>query len=281
MSGLTLSLHTTPPPGHRLDLSGIIPSALRQLSLAQMERLPLKLNGTTTCLADWFKIAGQSDTSHIQLLGDLSCCDRVGYGLDDGVFDVDGSVGLLAGYRMRGGSLNIRGNASHLAGSEMRGGQIIVSGDTGDYVGGAEGAGLRGMCGGTLIVHGNVGRWAAHRMRKGLLILLGSVSTGLAMRMIAGTVVCCEMAPEYFGVGMRRGTLLMLGGRSELAAPHFTRPEESELSFLPILLHQIQKSWSAADQLNLSAKLDELPRRGLRSIGDRTIKGLGEAIFLD
>ncbi len=282
MSGLELQLRQSPPLGVRIDLRGVIPSLLRSLTLAEIELLPIEVDGLPQKLGEWFKVRGDAAQMELNIAGDCGCCDSIGHGLDGGVLRVEGDVGDQLGHRMKAGELSVSGNVGRYCASQMRGGMIKITGNANDYAGGANSTDRQGMRGGLLVIHGDVGKCAGHRMRRGMMILHGSVDSGLAMRMIAGTIVCCGDVNPVIGCGMRRGTIVLLqerlNGLSDL--PGFTSLEESELSFLPILLKNAIPHLPKTVSLNFPLEADRLPKRGLRGLGDRARGGLGELILL-
>ena len=282
MNGLELQLRQTPPLGVRIDLRGIIPSQLRSLSLAEIEQLPIEVDGLTQKLGEWFKIRGDAAQMELTIAGDCNCCDSIGHGLDGGVLRVEGDAGDQLGHRMKAGELTVSGNAGRYCASQMRGGMVKIAGNASDYAGGANPTERQGMRGGLLVIYGNVGKCAGHRMRRGMMIIHGSVDSGLAMRMIAGSIVCCGDVQSVIGCGMRRGTIVLLQERLKTLSeiPGFTKLEESELSFLPILLKSAIPHLPQTVRQNFSVEAELLPKRGLRSLGDRALGGLGELILL-
>ena len=282
MSGLELQLRQSPPLGLRIDLRGVIPSQLRLLSLGEIEQLPIQVDCLTQKLGEWFKVSGDAARMELTIAGDCGCCDSIGDGLAGGVLRVEGDAGDQLGHRMKAGELAVSGNVGHYCASQMRGGMIKIAGNASDYAGGAGSAERQGMRGGLLIIHGNVGKFAGHRMRRGMMILHGSVDSGLAMRMIAGSIICCSEVRPEIGCGMRRGTIVLLHERLNQLndLPGFTKLEESELSFLPILLKNAIPYLPQPVRQCFPLEAEQLPKRGLRSLGDRALGGLGELILL-
>lgn len=282
MSGLELHLRQSPPLGVRMDLCGITPSQLRSLSLAEIEQLPIQVDGVTQKLGEWFKIRGDAAQMELTIAGDCNCCDSIGARLEGGILRVEGDAGDQLGHRMKAGELSVSGNVGRYCASQMRGGMVKIAGNASDYAGGANPTERQGMRGGLLVIYGNVGKCAGHRMRRGMMIIHGSVDSGLAMRMIAGSIVCCGDVQSVIGCGMRRGTIVLLQERLKTLSeiPGFTKLEESELSFLPILLKSAIPHLPQTVRQNFSVEAEQLPKRGLRSLGDRALGGLGELILL-
>lgn len=282
MNGLELQLRQPQSPGVRIDLRGVIPSQLRSLTLSEIEQLPIQVDDLTQKLGDWFKIRGDAAHLELTIAGDCGCCDSIGYGLDGGTLRVEGDAGDLLGHRMKVGELLVSGNVGRNCASQMRGGMIKVAGNASDYAGGANSTERQGMRGGLLVIHGSVGKCAGHRMRRGTMIIHGSVDSGLAMRMIAGTIVCCGDAKPEIGCSMRRGTIVLLQEKlkqlDDLSG--FTELEDAELSFLPILLKSAIPHLPTTFRQKFPDDSSQLPRRGLRGLGDRARGGLGELIIL-
>lgn len=282
MTGMSFDLRQTPPLGSRIDMRPIFAADLGTLPLPSIERLELIRDGQPQPLGDWFRVA-RSTTSTISFTGDLSCVDFIGAGNSNRNILVEGSVGNSLGWRMNSGTLIVRGNAGRYCAGNLRGGKVEVFGNTGDWAGGAASQDRLGQRGGKLIIHGTTGKWAGHRMRRGLMIVHGEVDCGLGLRMIAGTIVCCSRIEPAVGAGMRRGSILVMMGeqcRCENFAPAFSEGEESELSVLPILLKDFRDDLPESVKSNLTIVPQDLPRRGWRSVGDRTIGGWAEIIGL-
>ncbi len=203
-------LRTRQAPALRLDLRGVTPSVLATLSAAEVERLPLGYGNALLPLAEFFDVAANAD-ERLVLNGDLSRCDRVGWGLDGGEMVVESNVGHYAGGVMRGGELQLQGNAGDLLACEMSGGRLFVQGHVGDFAASTLPGSMDGMRGGTLIVKGNVGARFGDRMRRGTAVLHGNAGDFLASRMVAGTIALAGRAGNHVAYGMRRGTLVFAG----------------------------------------------------------------------
>ena len=285
-SGLRLQLKHSPPSHLRIDLRGLTPAAFGNLTLSEIQRTTFVLDGKVQALGEWFSISGDPSLLKWTLAGQLDCVDFIGHKLDEGCITVESNVGHFLGQQMRSGSIHVQGDAGHYCGSLQRGGEIVVGGDAGHYVGGACPGVRHGLRGGMLLIRGNVGNYLGYRQRRGTIVVHGSTGTGLAMRMIAGTIAVCGPLGSAVGCGMRRGTLLRLVQSQDqdtepfFSAPGFTTPSQAELSFLPILLQALRPMLPAAWQQHFTGRDPRLPKRGLRSLGDRTCGGLGELITL-
>jgi len=280
MTPLTLQLKSPIPNGLRLNLHGLTPCRVRNLSKREISDLQVEDGVGMSPLADWFRIV-EGTREMLVLEGDCSQCDAIGGGLQSGSMEVLGSAGDFVAQGMTAGTLLIRGNVGNFAGSGLSGGQLTVEGNAGQYAAGAVPGKSFGMRGGRMVVHGHAQRWAAARMRRGTLIVHGQVADGLAMRMIAGSVVCCGQVSPLLGCGMRRGSLWMIGPQPnwmDAPLPGFTAFCWQELSFLPIFLAALRSSLPQDLRRQLPTALSKLPRRARQAIGDRCVGGLGEIL---
>lgn len=283
MSGLRLTLRQPPPTGVRIDLSALTSQCLKELSHSQIGQLQLNIGNKTDEIGNWFAVES-CPCGRIELCGDLSQFDFIGAELRDSEILIDGNVGDHLGQNMRSGTILVQGNAGQYCGGQLTGGSIVVCGDVGHYAGGARVGERRGMQGGILVIQGNAGSHAGHRMRRGCLLIHGSSDYALGMRMIAGTIAACGKTGIGVGCGMRRGTILLFESKrtngGAQSHPGFTEAEECELSFLPILLSSLYPHLPNHILQRLSDSPIDLPRRGIRCLGDRAISGLGEIISL-
>jgi formylmethanofuran dehydrogenase subunit C len=281
MKPLTLRCRQPIARGLRLNLNGLVPQRLKKLTCDEISRLEIPGIHAPLKLGHFFDVI-DGDRERLRFEGDLSCCDYVGGQLDCGELEVVGPVGHYAGFAMTGGSLKIYGDADQFACSGMRGGFARIEGNVGDFLAGVASATGKVMRGGNVVVTGSVGRWAAARMRRGTVVIHGQVAEGLAMRMTAGTVICCGHPSIPFGCGMRRGTLMFLGGSPpprEIVG--FSCPEPVELAFLPVFLNHLREYLPETTMNLLPEPVSRLPRRAHRSLGDRSVNGLGELMWLE
>jgi formylmethanofuran dehydrogenase subunit C len=269
---MPLVLRRNTRPCQRIRLFGIVPNVLGPLSLDEICQLDIEVNDQAAKLGDWFSVQ-DGDRNEIVLQGDVSACDSIG-GMINGRLKVESSVGDMLAERMSGGEIEVDGSTGRFACGKLKGGVVQVQGDCGPYAASAPTGQSRGMSGGVLVIHGNCDQWLATRMRRGLVVVYGNVAAGCASRMIAGTVVLCKHAIQPLGAHMVRGTILMLGPETTyLAPPGFTTPENTELSYLPILMSEVDRYLPAA------LKATKTPATVWRSLGDRLNQGLGEIIW--
>ncbi len=273
MSPLTLELKAT--VRGRIDLQGATPDRLRELDLAQISAWPIAVDARDATLGDVFEIADGSRERWL-LAGDLQRCDSIAANMRDGEIVVQGNAGNYLASRMRGGRVVVQGDAGNYAASSLRGGSVSITGNVGCYAAAAAPNQSRGMSDGELIIGGNADEWLASRMRRGLVIVHGHIAAGCATRMIGGTIVLCGHVATPLGSSMARGTPLLLEPPPHLLRQGmigFTRPNPSQLSFLPLLLQHIATKIPE----RLASQLSESV--WLRCVGDRAELGLGEVLL--
>ncbi|QDU54374.1 Formyltransferase/hydrolase complex Fhc subunit C [Aeoliella mucimassa] len=192
-------------------MAGVVPDALADKSLAEIERIDLWQGNRQVPLAELFDVAGDPADLVIRIEGDCSSAHDLAADMQQGELHVVGYVGRHAGQGMRGGLLSISGDAGDWLGAAMRGGRIDVTGDAGNHVGGSLPAAKVGMRGGQIVVHGNCGTHAGERMRRGWITVVGDCGEWAGYQMRAGTLMVLGQCGPRVGSGMRRGTIALLG----------------------------------------------------------------------
>jgi formylmethanofuran dehydrogenase subunit C len=238
-----------------LEVSGLLPSQLAGMSLAQIERLPVLHGNRTSPLAEFFKVHGTPKDGQIRFEGDLASVHHLGEGMNDGKIHVEGSIGRHLGAQMTGGQITVEQDAGDFAGCEMRGGTIRVLGSAGNAVGSAYAGSTHGMRGGSILVHGNVGDESAGCMRRGLLAVGGSAGTFLAADMLAGSVLVFGDCAPRLGTNMRRGTIALFGGAPPLL-PTFRPGPRGPSLILRMLLVNLQRRGFPVSNSLLDAEYD-------------------------
>jgi formylmethanofuran dehydrogenase subunit C len=203
----------TPIP---VEVEGIVPAALREKSLAEIEQLPIHHGNRQVPLAEFFRVAGNPDDEQLTFVGDLAGVHWIGAKMDRGVVRVEGNAGRHVGSELRGGEVHVSGNAGDWVGGEMKKGLIFVRGNAGHLVGSAYRGSPRGMTGGTLLIGGSVGDEIGHSMRRGLIAVGGSTGDFPCLNMIAGSVFVFGTTGIRAAAGMRRGTLAVFGEPPQL-----------------------------------------------------------------
>jgi formylmethanofuran dehydrogenase subunit C len=204
---LRLSLRQQPEVP--LELDGVTPCRVANLSLQEVTKLPIYHGNRTVELGEFFDVTGNPDSGEILFQGDCSRVKLIGSKMTRGRIVVEGHVGMHAGAQMTGGELAIRGNTAEWLGAEMAGGTIRVMGDVGDQCGAGYRGCRHGMRGGQIFVTGNCGDEAGLLMRRGLIVVEGSVGDYAAAAMIAGTLVAFGQMGKACADGMKRGTVLL------------------------------------------------------------------------
>ena len=267
MSGFRFALKQAPTL--RVDLRGIVPTALAGLGASEVERLPVGFGNTLAPLAEWFTVTAV-DADGLVFDGDLSRVDRVGWQMAGGRLEVHGAVGHHAGGGMAGGELVVHGSAGLLAACEMAGGTFTVGGDVGDFAASALPGSLDGMRGGSFVVKGNAGARFGDRMRRGTAVVFGDAGEFIASRMVAGTIALGGRAGAHAGYGMRRGSVVFAG----------PGPEAIGATFVPALgAAEVMWQLLARDLAQHGGPFAALAsRRIARHLGDLAAGGKGELI---
>jgi formylmethanofuran dehydrogenase subunit C len=269
MSGFTLRARQV--PSLRVDLRGITPAALAALDAAAVERLPVGHGHSLVPLAEFFHVEPRAD-GQLVFAADLARFDRVGWQMDGGHLEVEGSVGDHAGTAMRAGTLLVHGSARDMAGCKMAGGTLSVDGDIGDFGAGTLPGSMDGMRGGTLVVRGRAGARLGDRMRRGSVVVFGDVGDFVASRMVAGTIAVGGGCGAHGGYGMRRGSVVFARTRPA-AAPTFVPAGADAPVFWQLL---------ARDLALHGGPFAGLPSRTItRHLGDLAADGKGEWIVAD
>jgi formylmethanofuran dehydrogenase subunit C len=273
MSGWRLTLRQAPTL--TCDARALQPAALAGLTAEAVAHLALPHGNDTLPLGELFTIeplpdAGTAGAVRLELQGDLSRFDRLGWAMGEGELHIDGNVGHQAGGGMSGGRLHITGSAGDLTGCALRGGWLEVLGSTGDLAASALPGDMDGMSGGTFVVRGNAGARLGDRMRRGTLVVFGDAGDFPASRMVAGTLALggrCGAHPAY---GMRRGSVVFAGPQP-LPGLTFTPVHSNAAVFWQLL---------ARDLAQFGGPFAGLAGRPVtRHAGDLAVQGRGELLF--
>ncbi|WP_454855349.1 formylmethanofuran dehydrogenase subunit C [Rhizobium binxianense] len=267
MTPLTFTLRSEPE--ERLDLSGLIPDKLSDMTSAEIAKLRIGTSRHPAAVGDIFKITG-ADASNIVFCGGSGRFDLVGADMTVGRIRVAGDAGARAGRRMAGGLLKIEGKAGLQAGSGMKNGRIEIDGDAGEGVGGPMAGEIQGMTGGLIVVRGKAGHRAGERMRRGVIALLKGCGDHAGLGMIAGTIVVTGRVGRYPGHLMKRGSLLFDRRPADLS-PTFIDCGRVEIAF-PALFDRYLMEEGILDRPLLGS-------RPFRFGGDNAVLGKGEIMF--
>ncbi|HYB09128.1 MAG TPA: formylmethanofuran dehydrogenase subunit C [Alphaproteobacteria bacterium] len=252
----------------RVGVETLIPERLANLSLAEIERLPLHVGNRRERLGDWFRVESSTGDALV-IAGAARRLDRIGAGMTQGKIIVDGDAGAYLGLGLAGGEIRVMGSVAFGAGTDMRDGKIHIASDAGDGVGGALPGATGGMRGGVVIVSGRAGARCGYRLRRGLVAVSGDTAEACGARMVAGTIVVGGSMGSSAGAAMRRGSIVGLGGFAHIG-PTFGDCGAHELVVVRLLAQWL-------GELGLAALAGRLgPMR--RFLGDHANGGRGELL---
>lgn len=223
---MTVELETKFVGPQRVDMAGLVAhltanhvwtKSVWQLADIFYGKQPVKLG-------DLFdvRVSGvQTDpwSPQVHWLGATELLDGLGTKLPAGRWFVDGSAGHRLGYRMSGGEIRVKGRAGNWLAGGCSGGQVLVNGDVGDFAAASLPGARDGCNGGQIVVLGNAGDWVGRRMRRGFVAVAGNCGKAAAWQMRAGTLLCGGSADGPVGVGIKRGTVILLAEASSDALP--------------------------------------------------------------
>lgn len=224
-----------------LEVEGLTPTAVGELSLAEIEKFPIFHGNQRLPLAEFFAVSGDASDGRIEFEGDLAGVHWIGAKMSEGEIRVAGPAGRHVGSEMSGGEIHVAGDAGDWLGAEMHGGLIHVRGRAGHLVGAAYRGSPRGMTRGTILVGGDAGHEVGRAMRRGLIAVGGSIGDFPAVNMIAGSLFVFGGCGARPAAGMRRGTLALFGGRPAALLPTFRLAGPCRLDFLRMYLLSLRK----------------------------------------
>jgi len=254
-----------------VEVEGLVPSTIREMSPAAIERFEIFHGNEKLPLADFFSISGSAADGRMVFEGDLSGVHWIGAHMADGEIRIEGSAGRHVGSEMTGGQVHVSGDASDWVGGEMHGGLIHVRGSAGHLVGAAYRGSPRGMTGGTILVDGDAGNEIGHTMRRGLLAVGGGCGDFAGINMIAGTILVFGPPGIRSGAGMRRGTLGLFASSAPKLLPTFRAGSCDRPLFLELIFSELRRLDFAFDE--------SLVRSAYRTYhGDLIATGRGEVL---
>src|SRR5436309_10070453 len=104
---LTLRTKTSVP----LEVEGIMPDAIRDKSLAEIEKLEVFEGNVKSRLADFFSVSGDAADEIQEWEGDLAGVHWIGAKMQSGKVIISGNAGRHIGSEMRGGEIHVLGDA--------------------------------------------------------------------------------------------------------------------------------------------------------------------------
>ncbi|TWU41067.1 formylmethanofuran dehydrogenase subunit C [Novipirellula artificiosorum] len=265
MSGWTLELRCD--IHSFVDASPIRLSSFANMSIHQVNKLPLSAADGTYPVGELFKVSKTSHHETLRMFGDLRSFRGIASEHSRGTFFVDGNVGDYAGSRFCAGD-------------------VWISGSAGDYLAAPLGADRSGMSGGRLVVGGSVGHHAGRRMRRGEIVIEGSAGDFLGAHLVAGTIVVGGQVGGQLGYAMRRGTLIV-PVLPTVEKQRFSAAIEYESAFFSLLYQQRRLhpggGHGPSEGFVACTRTRELLRRiavdGFQSVrGDFSVGGQGELI---
>jgi formylmethanofuran dehydrogenase subunit C len=236
---MTLTLQYRGETNIPVEIDGIVPDRLRELSLAEIERLEIFHGNEKPRLGDFFQVSGDPTDERLELTGELAGVHWIGTRMVSGEIHVAGTAGRHLGSEMAGGTIHVEGDAGDWVGGEMHGGFIQIKGRAGHLIGAAYRGSATGMTGGTILIHGKAGNEIGHTMRRGL-IAIGAESGDLAgFNMLAGSVLLFGNSGIRPGAGMRRGTIGLFGEERTKLLPTFRHACCYQPTVLKLLFQQL------------------------------------------
>lgn len=235
---MTLKLTYTGETSVPVEIEGLTPDVVREMSIADIERFEIFHGNVKLPLAEMFQISGNASDARMEFEGDLSGVHWIGAGMTEGEVYVNGNAGRHVGAEMRGGKVEVAGDAGGWVGSEMRKGLIHVRGNAGHLVGSAYRGSARGMSGGTILIEGNVGNEVGLTMRRGTIAIGGNCGDVPGFNMIAGSIFIFGESGIRVGAGMRRGTIGLFGDAPAML-PTFKKGSVADPVFLRMIFRQL------------------------------------------
>jgi formylmethanofuran dehydrogenase subunit C len=236
---MSLSLRYHAQTSVPVEIEGIIPDRLRNLSPGEIERLEIFHGNRKLPLAELFAVSGEAADGRVDFEGNLAGVHYIGYGMSKGEIHVHGNAGRHLGGEMTGGRIVVEGSAGDWVGGEMKGGTIEVAGNAGHLIGAAYRGSKRGMTDGTIMIGGDVGSEIGATMRRGILAVGGSCGDAAGFNMIAGTILVFGTCGIRAGAGMRRGTIGLFGADPPTMLPTFRQAGCFRPLFLRLLFREL------------------------------------------
>jgi formylmethanofuran dehydrogenase subunit C len=255
-----------------LEVEGITPDRLRELSLAEIEKLEIFQGNVKQSLAEFFRVSGTpADEQHVWS-GDLAGVNWLGTKMKSGRIEVQGNIGRHLGSELKGGEIHVFGDAGDWCGAELHGGLINVRGSAGHLTGSAYRGSVQGMTRGTIVIGGNAGNEIGHSMRRGLLYVAGNIGDFCGLNMRAGTILIGGQAGIRPGAGMKRGTIAFLGTDTPPLLPTFRHACRYRPDIFRLIFQHLRRSQApiAAETLAVMFELYN---------GDLLEGGLGEILL--
>ena len=238
---MTLKLVYNQSASVPLEIEGITPDAIRNLTISAIEKIKVFHGKEESHLGDFFKVSGKPGDEILEIEGDLSGVHWIGAKMNSGQIRIAGNCGRHLGSEMKGGTIHIEGNASDWVGAEMRGGLIHVLGRAGHLIGAAYRGSAVGMRGGTIMIEGDVGNEIGHTMRRGTLSVGGNAGDLAGFNMLAGSILVFGNGGIRHGAAMRRGTIGFFGDEKPVMLPTFTKACQINSDILNLMFRDLSR----------------------------------------
>ena len=223
-----------------LELQGVTPCGLRELSLPEIEKFKVYHGKDVVPLAEFFKVSGDLVDEQMSFSGDLSGVHWIGWKMESGSIAITENCGRHLGSEMTAGTITVQGSASDWVGAEMRGGLIHIKGNAGHQVGASYRGSLIGMNRGTILVHGDVGNELGLTMRRGLIAVAGKAGDLIGFNMRAGTIMLFGETGIRHGAAMRRGSIVFMGAHHPPLLPSFKYSCRYQPEIMQLLLRNLK-----------------------------------------
>jgi len=253
---MPLNLHYHGETTIPVELEGILPENLCQLSLDEIRQQKIFHGKEVVTLGEFFDVSGDASDEQLVFDGQLSGVHWIGAKMRRGQIVINGDAGRHLGSEMSGGQIEVKGHAGDWAGGEMHGGLIHVRGDAGHLIGAAYRGGPKGMTNGTIIIAGKAGNEVGHTMRRGLIAIGGDVGDLVGISMLAGSILVFGKCGIRHGVGMKRGTIAFLGEDAPQMLPTFRHACRYSPNFLRVVLLKLKQLGFEFDPALLDSNYD-------------------------
>ena len=272
-----------------IRVGGILPDSEARSPLEEIKRRSIWVGNRPEELGELFAVT-EFDTASLagddagpvhRWEGELTAVHEIGYGLQQGLIQVEGDTGRHVGARMLGGRIEVGGTVSDFLGAEMRGGQIRVRGNSGDWTGAVYPGTKSGVQGGSLWVSGHAGTGTGVAMRRGTILVGGSAGHHLGAEMRAGTILVGEGIEGSFGRGMIRGTIITTS-RHEASIRQSLGPVFQAGSRLSFPMIRLLQKWCAGEEYG-SPSIERLLTMDAYQVfhGDLLHGGRGEVLVAE
>ena len=236
---LTLTLKkTTNVP---LEVEGVTPDVVRNLSLTEIEKLQVFEGNRQIPLAEFFSVAGDPSDERMIWEGELQGVHWIGAKMKSGIMEVRSNAGRHVGSELRGGEIHVYGAVSDWVGGELHNGLIHVRGSAGHLVGAGYRGSAKGMTGGVLLIEGNAGNEIGHTMRRGLIAIGGTAGDLVGFNMLAGTILIFGESGIRHGAGMKRGSIGFFSDNKPPLLPTFRFACRYQPDFMTLVWNELRE----------------------------------------